>query len=311
MSFSCNLQDAHAKRCVYERRGEIVEGIAYVDCAFMPLETARVSIEDRGFQFGDGVYEVIKAYNDIPFQEEAHLDRLERSANMLNLALPKNRRELEELIHEAILGCGFQDALVYLQITRGCAPRLHAFPDNVKPTLVLTVRKARPVPKELYESGASAIVAPDERWLRCDIKSICLLPNVLAKEKASCAGAFEAILVRDDCRVTEGTTSNVFIVKSGRLCTAPEGNWILSGVTRAVALKLARQEGITVVEDFFGLETLMSADEVFITNTSIEVMPVVAVDRQPIGNGQPGTVTRRLAQLFKSEILRYTGQAER
>lgn len=287
-----------------------MEGIGYVDGAFMPLETAKVSIEDRGFQFGDGVYEVIKAYNGIPFAEEAHLDRLERSANMLDLALPKNRRELEELIHDAIRRCGFQDALVYLQITRGCAPRVHAFPDNVKPTLVLTVRRARPIPKELHEYGTSAIVTPDERWLRCDIKSICLLPNVLAKEKASRAGAFEAILARDDGRITEGTTSNVFIVKSGRLCTAPEGNWILSGVTRAVVLKLARREGMTVVEDFFGPEILMSADEVFITNTSIEVMPVVAVDRQPIGDGQPGMVTRRLAKLFKAEVLRYMGQAE-
>ncbi|HXL04670.1 MAG TPA: D-amino-acid transaminase [Bacillota bacterium] len=287
-----------------------MEGIAYVNCAFMSLDEAKVSIEDRGFQFGDGVYEVIKTYNGIPFAQEAHLERLERSANMLELPLPKNRLELEKLINEAVRRCSFQDAIVYLQITRGCAPRLHAFPNKVKPTLVLTVRRARPMPEELYEYGASAIIAPDERWLRCDIKSICLLPNVLAKEKASRAGAFEAILTRNDGRITEGTTSNVFIVKSGKLYTAPEGNWILSGVTRAITLRLARREGITVIEDFFSPEILMSADEVFITNTSIEVMPVVSIDKQPIGDGQPGQVTRRLAKLFKAEILQYIAQAK-
>ncbi len=304
------LQDGHAERCVKERRGITVEGIAYLEGVFMPIEKAKVSIEDRGFQFSDGVYEVIKAYNGIPFACEAHLDRLERSLKLLDLPLPGNRRELEGLIDEAILRSGFQDALVYLQITRGYAPRLHDFPDNVKPTLVLTVRRARPIPGKLYEDGVSAIVTRDERWLRCDIKSICLLPNVLAKEKASRAGAFEAILVRDDGRVTEGTTSNVFVVKSGKLHTAPPGNWILSGVTRAVVLGLACREGMTTIEEFFDPKVLVSADEVFVTNTSIEVMPVVTVDRQPIGNKKPGEVTQHLAKLFKEEILRYKQQAE-
>lgn len=287
-----------------------MEGIGYVDGTFVPLETAKVSIEDRGFQFGDGVYEVIKAYNGIPFAQEAHLDRLERSLSMLELRSPKSRQELDELIREGILRSGLQDALVYLQITRGYAPRRHVFPDSVNPTLVLTVRAARSIPEESYEEGVSAIMTRDERWLRCDIKSICLLPNVLAREKANRAGAYEAILVRDDGRITEGTASNVFVVKSGKLCTAPEGNWILSGVTRSIVLKLARSEGITVVEDFFGPETLMSANEVFVTNTSTEVMPVVAVDNQPIGDGHPGAVTRRLVKLFKEEVLRCTRQAK-
>lgn len=283
-----------------------MEGIAYFDGVFMPIEEAKVSIEDRGFQFSDGVYEVIKAYGGIPFAREAHLDRLERSLSMLSLSLPGSRQELEGLIYEAVRRCGWQDSLVYLQITRGYAPRKHDFPDNIKPTLVLTVRRARPIPENLYENGVSAITTRDERWLRCDIKSLCLLPNVLAKDKATRAEAFEAILVRDDRRVTEGTTSNVFAVRSGKLHTAPEGNWILSGITRAVVCDLARRDGITVVEDFYSPEVLMSADEVFVTNTSIEVMPVVAVDRQPIGNGEPGELTRHLAKLFKKEVSEYS-----
>lgn len=295
---------------VPRKEGRItVEGIAYLDGVFMPIENAKVSIEDRGFQFSDGVYEVIKTYDGIPFACDAHLDRLERSLRLLDLPLPGNRRELEGLIDEAIRRTGLQDAVVYIQITRGHAPRKHDFPDNVKPTMVLTVRRARPIPEKLYEDGVSVIITRDERWLRCDIKSICLLPNVLAKEKANRAGAFEAILVRDDGRVTEGTTCNVFIVKSGKLHTAPEGNWILSGVTRAVVLRLARREGMTIVEDFFSPQVLMSADEVFITNTSIEVMPVVTVDGQPIGNGIPGEVTRHLAKLFKEEVPLHKQQA--
>jgi D-alanine transaminase len=286
-----------------------VEGIAYLDGVFMPIEKAKVSIEDRGFQFSDGVYEVIKTYEGTPFACEAHLDRLERSLNMLCLPLPGSRQELEGLVYEAVNESGLTDAMIYLQITRGYAPRNHDFPDNVKPTLVLTVRPFRPIPEKLHENGVSAITTRDERWLRCDIKSTCLLANVLAKDKATRAGAFEAILVRDDFRVTEGTTSNAFIVRSGRLHTAPCGNWILSGVTRAIALNLARREGIPIVEDFFNPQVLMSADEVFITNTSIEVMPVVAVDRHPIGNGKPGDVTRHLAKLFKEEVLRRKQQS--
>lgn len=289
--------------------GENVEGIAYVNDTYMPIETAGVSIEDRGFQFGDGVYEVIKAYRGIPFALEAHLNRLERSSRMLDLPLPKDRGELKELISEALHKSGFCDAIIYLQVTRGWAPRAHAFPDNVKPTFILTVRKARSVPGEMYEHGASAITVPDERWLRCDIKSICLLPNILAREKANRAGAYDSILVREDGRVTEGTSSNVFAARSGRLYTPPEGRWILSGVTRAIVLDLVSQEGITVVRDFFDTEFLMSADEVFLTNTSVQVMPIVTIDEQPIGCGKPGTVTQRVMELFEAEVLRRTRQS--
>jgi D-alanine transaminase len=284
-----------------------MEGIAYVNDTFMPLETGQISIEDRGFQLGDGVYEVIKTYNSVPFALDGHLNRLDRSLNMLELPLPKSRKELKRLIREALRRSGFQDALIYLQITRGWAPRQHAFPDKVKPTLVLTVRRARSIPQDLYDHGASAIVTGDERWLRCDIKSICILPNVLAKEKATRVGAFEAILARDD-RITEGTSSNVFAIKSGRIYTAPEGNWILSGVTRAHVLDLARRECMIVIEEFFDPEFLISADEVFITNTSFEVMPVVTIDKQSIGDGQPGKITCRLGQLYKEEVLLHTTQ---
>ncbi|MFZ5924202.1 MAG: D-amino-acid transaminase [Bacillota bacterium] len=280
--------------------------IAYVDGAFIDLSEARVSVEDRGFQFGDGVYEVVRCYHGAPFALEAHLARLERSAREIVLPLPGSIQELAGLAREALERSGFLEAILYMQVTRGWAPRNHAFPGQVKPTLVMTVRPARSVPPDLASPGASVITTRDERWLRCDIKSINLLPNVLAKEKAKQAGVLEAIMIRDGGRVTEGSSSNVYAVKGGKVHTAPEGPWILSGITRAVVLRLALEQGVPVSEDFFTLEFLVAADEVFITSTTLEVTPVVSIDGKVVGDGKPGPITKALAASYATEVARCT-----
>ncbi|MCR4402116.1 MAG: D-amino-acid transaminase [Firmicutes bacterium] len=282
--------------------------IAYVNGEFIALSEARVSVEDRGFQFGDGVYEVVRCYRGKPFALDEHLARLERSAAGIELALPWTRHELRELAAEALQRSGIAEAVLYIQVTRGWAARNHAFPETVKPTIVLTVRPAKPVPPDRVERGASAITVPDERWLRCDIKSIDLLPNVMAKEKARRAGALEAVMIRDGAYVTEGSSSNVFAVIDGTIHTAPEGPRILSGVTRSIVLRLAREMGMRVVEDFFAPGLLADADEVFITSTTLEVTPCVQIDGRPVAAGRPGEITRSLAAAYASEVTARIGE---
>ena len=282
--------------------------IAYVDGEFMELSEARVSVEDRGFQFGDGVYEVVRCYRGTPFALEEHLGRLERSAAGIELPLPEDARRLGELAVEALHRSGISESVLYMQVTRGWAPRNHAFPETVKPTLVITVRPAKPAPPDRTVLGVPVITVPDERWLRCDIKSTDLLPNVIAKEKARRAGALEAIMIRDGAYVTEGASTNVFAVKDGTIHTAPEGPRILSGITRSIVLRLAREKGMSIVEDFFTPGFLAGADEVFITSTTLEVVPCVKVDGRPVGDGKPGPVARALASAYSAEVARRIGQ---
>ncbi|MGE5586913.1 MAG: D-amino-acid transaminase [Clostridia bacterium] len=283
--------------------------IAYVNGEFMALSEARVSVEDRGFQFGDGVYEVVRCYRGKPFALDEHLARLERSAAGIELALPWQPHRLRELAVEALDRSEIAEAVLYMQVTRGWAARNHVFPETVKPTLVITVRPAKPVPPDRVALGVSAITVPDERWLRCDIKSIDLLPNVMAKEKAKRSGALEAVMIRDGAYVTEGASTNVFAVKDGAIHTAPEGPRILSGVTRSIVLRLARERGIPVVEDFFAPKLLADADEVFITSTTLEVMPCVELDGRPVAAGKPGPVARVLAAAYSAEVAKCMGEA--
>lgn len=283
--------------------------IAYVEGAFMDLSEARVSVEDRGFQFGDGIYEVVRCYRGTPFALEEHLARLERSAFGIELSLPEDAHRLAELAVEALRRSGIEEAVLYMQVTRGWAPRNHAFPETVNPALVITVRPARPAPPDRATLGAEVITVPDERWLRCDIKSTDLLPNVIAKQKAKRAGALEAIMIRDGVHVTEGASANVFAVKDGAVHTAPEGPRILSGITRSIVLQLARGNGIPVVEGFFAPAFLAGADEVFITSTTMEVVPCVKIDGRPVADGKPGPVTRALASAYSIEVARCTGAA--
>jgi D-alanine transaminase len=268
--------------------------IAFVNGHFLPWKDATVSIDDRGFQFGDGVYEVIRTYRGAPFELAAHLNRLNRSAKELSLSQPYSKAQWTQWIHQGLGQAGYQEAKVYIQITRGVAPRDHAFPPENPPTVVMTIRELHPLSLQTRQEGVSARTCEDLRWGRCDIKSLNLLGNVLAREEAKKAGVFEAILVKDGL-VTEGSLSNVMAVQSGTIITAPEGPRILSGVTRTVLLGLAGKEDIPVEERFLSVDSLYAADEVFLTGTTLEVLGVVRIDGRTIGSGRPGPITKTLA----------------
>ena len=271
-----------------------MQDVAFINGRFLPWKDATVSIDDRGFQFGDGVYEVVRIYRGVPFELPAHLDRLTRSAKELRLSQPYSRTEWAQWIQQGLSLAGYQDAKVYIQITRGAAPRDHAFPPEIQPTVVMTIRELRPLGLDVRQVGVAACTCEDLRWGRCDIKSLNLLGNVLAREEAKKAGVFEAILVKDGL-VTEGSLSNVMAVQSGTVVTAPEGPRILSGVTRTVVLGMAKKEGLPVEERFLTVDALYAADEGFLTGTTIEVLGVVQIDGKTIGSGQPGPITKTLA----------------
>lgn len=269
--------------------------IAYVNGRFGPLADAVVNIEDRGFQFGDGVYEVIRTYRGQPFSIGPHLARLERSAEALQLSIGHTGAQWTSLIHEGLRLSRFPETKIYLQITRGQAPRDHPFPIDHTPTTVLTFREFHPLEASVRSAGVDAVTIDDIRWGRCDIKSVNLLANVLARQRAKDAGAFEAILIRE-ALVTEGSVSNVVVVRNGAIQTAPEGHRILSGVTRAIVLELAKKEGIPVSEAFVTRQELLAASEVFLTGTTVEVLPVVRIDGHMIGTGSPGALAQLLAR---------------
>ncbi len=275
--------------------------IGCLNGAFMPLDEVKVSIEDRGFQFGDGVYEVVRTYGGVPFQLDSHLERLERSANAIHLSMPGRSTGWRDWVLEGITRSGYSECKVYVQVTRGVAPRDHLFPNRAAPTIVMSIREMHALAPKLRRTGVVVATMEDLRWGRCDIKSINLLPNVLARQRASEAGAFEAILVRQGM-VTEGAVSNVMMVSAGRVITPPEGAHILSGVTRRLVVDQARKAGISVEERNVGLEEFRHADEVFITGTTVEVLPVVRIDDAPVGSGHPGRLTERVSSLFKEGI---------
>ncbi len=267
---------------------------------WLPAEEVRVSPEDRGYYFGDGVYEVLRVYAGQLFETGRHLARLKKSAEGVRLPLPYPEAELESILKELIRRNGLREGTVYLQITRGAAPRSHLFPKDAGPVaMAYTTEVKRPL--SAMEKGYSAITAEDVRWLRCDMKTLNLLANVLAKQEAAEKGADDAILHRGSI-VTESSASNVMIVKDGRLATHPADNLILHGVTRAVVLRLAAEAEIPVEERAFTVDELLAADEVLLTGTTIEVMPVTVVDGQTIGSGRPGPVTRRLQREFAAVI---------
>jgi len=272
-------------------------GLVWLNGSFMNFEEARVSAEDRGFQFADGVYEVVRVYGGKPFTFEEHLKRLRNSASLIELQFQKEDREFMEIGLELISRSGLKDAELYIQVTRGAAPRSHSFPKDVSPTILLSIRPVRPLPNDAQEKGVSAITLPDERWAHCDIKSISLLPNVLAKEKARQAGTYEAIFYRDGL-VTEGASTNVFAFLENVLTTPQADRRILRGITRDLIIKIATSEGIRVEERDFRVSELSKASEVFLTSTAIELLPVVEIDRKKIGQGKPGPVWRLLYEKF-------------
>ncbi|SEM39463.1 D-alanine transaminase [Mesobacillus persicus] len=268
---------------------------------------AAIDIEDRGYQFGDGVYEVIRVYNGKMFTGSEHIDRLWSSASSIGIKIPYTKEELQSQLQQLIQKNQLVLGTVYLQFTRGISPRKHPFPtDDVVPTFIAYTREVdRPVSK--LQSGVKAMITDDIRWLRCDIKSLNLLGNLLANQKAAEAGCDEAVLHRDG-RVTEGSHSNVSIVKQGEVYTHPANHFILNGISRQLMLAICHKEGIKVNEQAFTLEELSKADEIFLTGTTVEVMPVVELEGTPVGGGKPGELTLKLQELFKQEIESQCGK---
>ncbi|MBB5519966.1 D-amino-acid transaminase [Amphiplicatus metriothermophilus] len=274
--------------------------IAYVNGAYVPLAEAAVNVEDRGYQFADGVYEVCLVVGGRFWDEEGHLDRLDRSLAALEIAPPVGRRALRLIASEVLRRNRLRDALVYIQITRGVAARNHAFPMRpVPPSLVVTAKRFDLEKSErLAAIGVSVVTAPDIRWGRADIKSVSLLPNVLAKQAAAKAGATEAWLVRDG-KVTEGASSNAWIVtEAGEIVTHPATHEILSGITRRTVIDCAEALQLKVVERPFSAAEALRAQEAFLTSATNLVMPVVAIDGRKIGGGRPGPMARRLREAY-------------
>ena len=275
--------------------------IAYVNGRYLPHALAGVHVEDRGLQLGDSIYEVCRVEAGRLLDETAHLDRLERSLAALELPMPVARAALALIMRELIRRNRLRDGIVYLQVTRGAFRRDHPIPDAVlKPTLILTARTGDPAAAAArLANGVKIITRPDERWARRDIKTTQLLPAVLAKTAARRAGAAEAWLVDDDGFVTEGGSTNGWIVDdAGVLITRPLSRNILPGVTRAVVLAAARDAGLAVQERKFTVAEAVAAQEAFLTSASGAAVPVVAIDRQPIGNGRPGPLTLKLQDLY-------------
>jgi D-alanine transaminase len=278
--------------------------VAYANGRYRPISAPAVPVEDRGLQFGDGVYEVVKALDGRLRDLDRHLDRLERSLAAVAIPMPTSRAALRGIARETLRRNRLPaEAVVYIQVGRGAAPRGHAFPRNVRPSLIVTARRAGfPKPSELAR-GASVITLPDERWKRCDVKAVSLLANVLAKQAGAEAGCREAWLCDADGFVTEGSTSNAYIVdRDGRVVTHPLGPRILGGVTRSVVLDLARAAGIEVVERPFSVEEATRAREAFLTSTSSLVLAVTSIDGRPVANGVPGPVTTLLLERYTDHL---------
>ena len=276
--------------------------IAYVNGQFSPIETAVVSVEDRGFQLGDGVYEVLRTYHGRLYAMEGHLQRLFRSLAAIELEHRFTPAAIDHIIRDTVRRGGFTESLVYLQITRGAARRAKEFPRGVSPTLVVTVRELAAPSAALRGGGARIMTVKDIRWQRCDIKSVCLLPNVLVFNRAKAAGFDEAVFVEDDEAIAECCSANIFIVKAGQIATPPKSTRILGGVTREQVIALARKHGLPLQERRVPLAELRAADEVFLTGTTVEILPVIQVDEQPVGAGQPGPLTQKLRELFRNSV---------
>ena len=285
----------------------------YLNGQYMPIEEAKISVLDRGFIFGDGVYEVIPVYSHKAFRLEEHLLRLQHSLDGIKLANPHSAGEWAGIINELIARNAGEDQYLYLHITRGVAKRDHAFPNPpVKPTIFIMSNPLTTPTAELLQSGIACISAPDNRWLRCDIKAIALLPNVLLRQMAIDAGCAETILIRasstdDGAFMTEGAASNIFVVKNGKLLAPPKDNLMLPGITYDVVLELAAANGIPHEVRKIAVAEVFAADELLLTSSTKEVLAITTLDGKPVGNGKPGAMfakLHRLYQDFKHEVMR-------
>ena len=273
--------------------------IAYVAGRYVPHAQAAVHIEDRGFQFADGVYEVIAVRSGRLLDMARHLARLHRSLAELRIAPPMADAALEIVLGEIVRRNGVASGIVYLQVTRGAAPRDHAFPKAARATLVVTSRRSRPPDPGLGENGVAVITIPDIRWQRCDIKSVALVANVLGKQQAREAGAYEAWQVDAAGQVTEGTSTNAWIVTAeGAVVTRIADHAILNGVTRLALFDILGRDGYRLVERPFSVAEARAAREAFLTSTTADLLPVVRIDGEPVGDGRPGPLSRTLRAAY-------------
>jgi len=282
-----------------------MESLACLNGELMPVDQARIPIWDRGFLFGDGVYEVYRLYRGRCWLEDDHNARLRRSLAAIEITV--DLEQLNSRLHRTIAASGIREGTAYVHVTRGVAPRLHAFPSPAVPPTELIVIRAyddEPVAR-LRAQGVGAISHPDLRWKLCDLKTTNLLPNVLANEAAHRAGCFEAILVDEQGRVTEGTHTSVLWVRGGRLEGTPEGHGILPGTTRQLILRLCAEIGVTFNAAQVTLPELIGADEVFLVGTTSEVLSIIRIDGQAISGGVPGPVSRRVQQAYCAAVERW------
>ncbi len=276
--------------------------IAYVNGRYLPHDDAVVHVEDRGYQFADGVYEVIGVRHGRLIDEEPHLDRLDRSLGELKLAAPLNRAAIRHVTREMLRRNLLRDGIIYLQVSRGVAPRDQQFPADPTASIVMTARRKK-VDAAKMRTGVRVISLPDIRWGRPDIKSVSLLPNVLGKQQAVEAGAYEAWQVDRDGLITEGTSSNAWIVTpDGRLLTHRADRAILNGITRRTLLRIAAELDLEFAEDAFSLDQAKAAREAFLTSSSSFVLPVIQIDGITVGDGNPGPFTRRLQEWYERYI---------
>ncbi len=278
--------------------------IFYVNGRYLPRAQASVHVEDRGYQFADGVYEMFLVHAGRLIGQEAHLNRLGRSLGEVRIPWPMGRRPLELVMKEVLRRNGVQHGLLYLQVTRGVAPRNHVFPpSSVCPGLVITAGHLPPFNRSAASRGVAVITTPDERWKRPDIKSLSLLPNVLAKQKAWEAGAYEAWLIDSKGQITEGAASNAWIVtRGGTLVTRQAGCCILEGVTRGIVTDLIEKESLVFEERPFTIAEAQAAREAFLTSASSCVKPVTSIDGKLVGQGEAGPLTQRLVDLFADHL---------
>ncbi|MET1013451.1 MAG: D-amino-acid transaminase [Paenisporosarcina sp.] len=264
-------------------------------------EEINISKEDRGYQFGDGVYEVIRVYDGSMYTAKEHIDRLYESAEKIRLVIPYTKDVFHKMMYDLIEANEVVTGQVYVQVTRGASPRQHQFPTSSVECVITAYTKEVPRPVTQMANGVSAKTVEDVRWLRCDIKSLNLLGNVLAKQEAHDDGCFEAILHRGDV-ITEGSSSNMYGIYKGVLYTHPATNYILNGITRRVILECCKEIGLPVIEEPMSLEKLHEYEEFFMSSTTAEILPIIMIDQKPVGTGLPGSWTKKLQVAFEAKI---------
>jgi D-alanine transaminase len=285
---------------------QVMRDTVFLNGELLPLDEAKVPVLDRGFIFGDGVYELVPVYSRVPFRLDEHLARLERSLGEVKIRNPYSRQRWREVVYQLVDAQPFDDQGVYFQVTRGVAKRDHAFPRDIAPTVFMMANPLVNPARALVEAGATAVTARDDRWLRCDIKSISLIGNVLLRQISAEAGAAETILFRDG-KLTEASASNVFIVQRSVIVSPPKSNLILPGITYDVVSELAQANGMPMEFRAVTEAEVRAADEIWVTSSSKEILAIVSLDGRMVGDGRPGAQFRRMYELyqeFKRSVMR-------